>query len=125
MIRRPPRSTRTDTLFPYTTLFRSLDVLDIAQHRLLAEIFLGQIVGRQRRGVIGRQGEEVVEDAGPLRRIGLKGADEIVGVGVQSRAAIIENTQSAAVNETGSESWREKMGRRGGSGGQEEQNKEK
>src|SRR3546814_2760940 len=25
MIRRPPRSTRTDTLFPYTTLFRSCD----------------------------------------------------------------------------------------------------
>src|SRR3546814_50785 len=28
MIRRPPRSTRTDTLFPYTTLFRSL-ILDL------------------------------------------------------------------------------------------------
>src|SRR3546814_6615600 len=27
MIRRPPRSTRTDTLFPYTTLFRSGDRL--------------------------------------------------------------------------------------------------
>src|SRR3546814_14691815 len=27
MIRRPPRSTRTDTLFPYTTLFRSPDRL--------------------------------------------------------------------------------------------------
>src|SRR3546814_2696640 len=26
MIRRPPRSTRTDTLFPYTTLFRSEDL---------------------------------------------------------------------------------------------------
>src|SRR3546814_20144314 len=26
MIRRPPRSTRTDTLFPYTTLFRSIDM---------------------------------------------------------------------------------------------------
>src|SRR3546814_4064616 len=26
MIRRPPRSTRTDTLFPYTTLFRSLEM---------------------------------------------------------------------------------------------------
>src|SRR3546814_8276008 len=26
MIRRPPRSTRTDTLLPYTTLFRSFDV---------------------------------------------------------------------------------------------------
>src|SRR3546814_9753393 len=28
MIRRPPRSTRTDTLFPYTTLFRSYIVSD-------------------------------------------------------------------------------------------------
>src|SRR3546814_20280678 len=27
MIRRPPRSTRTDTLFPYTTLFRSVRVV--------------------------------------------------------------------------------------------------
>src|SRR3546814_8715782 len=33
MIRRPPRSTRTDTLFPYTTLFRSDD--DVLE-RLLA-----------------------------------------------------------------------------------------
>src|SRR3546814_17424215 len=30
MIRRPPRSTRTDTLFPYTTLFRSVRSLDAA-----------------------------------------------------------------------------------------------
>src|SRR3546814_3920308 len=29
MIRRPPRSTRTDTLFPYTTLFRSITAFDI------------------------------------------------------------------------------------------------
>src|SRR3546814_5130134 len=29
MIRRPPRSTRTDTLFPYTTLFRSPDLIDV------------------------------------------------------------------------------------------------
>src|SRR3546814_2099479 len=27
MIRRPPRSTRTDTIFPYTTLFRSADAI--------------------------------------------------------------------------------------------------
>src|SRR3546814_2346958 len=27
MIRRPPRSTRTDTLFPYTTLFRSIFII--------------------------------------------------------------------------------------------------
>src|SRR3546814_2458808 len=31
MIRRPPRSTRTDTLFPYTTLFRSRHQLRIVQ----------------------------------------------------------------------------------------------
>src|SRR3546814_12551994 len=30
MIRRPPRSTRTDTLFPYTTLFRSRFVAPVA-----------------------------------------------------------------------------------------------
>src|SRR3546814_8865417 len=35
MIRRPPRSTRTDTLFPYTTLFRSvrLDALQVDDPR--------------------------------------------------------------------------------------------
>src|SRR3546814_3713403 len=32
MIRRPPRSTRTDTLFPYTTLFRSVGVLEDDLH---------------------------------------------------------------------------------------------
>src|SRR3546814_2499744 len=30
MIRRPPRSTRTDTLFPYTTLFRSDDLAGVS-----------------------------------------------------------------------------------------------
>src|SRR3546814_9749155 len=34
MIRRPPRSTRTDTLFPYTTLFRSLQGRRAAGHQL-------------------------------------------------------------------------------------------
>src|SRR3546814_14265748 len=37
MIRRPPRSTRTDTLFPYTTLFRSGEVdLQLGVARVLA-----------------------------------------------------------------------------------------
>src|SRR3546814_938321 len=31
MIRRPPRSTRTDTLFPYTTLFRSRELKDYVE----------------------------------------------------------------------------------------------
>src|SRR3546814_19111709 len=58
MIRRPPRSTRTDTLFPYTTLFRSVQVgqdardldrvaeIGIAGGALLAAVFLdGKDIG--------------------------------------------------------------------------------
>src|SRR3546814_15281434 len=37
MIRRPPRSTRTDTLFPYTTLFRSHEIVDAVARSFAAE----------------------------------------------------------------------------------------
>src|SRR3546814_1694445 len=37
MIRRPPRSTRTDTLFPYTTLFRSFTAEEVWQSRFPSE----------------------------------------------------------------------------------------
>src|SRR3546814_3080650 len=37
MIRRPPRSTRTDTLFPYTTLFRSFPMLNLREYRHRAD----------------------------------------------------------------------------------------
>src|SRR3546814_5453638 len=54
MIRRPPRSTRTDTLFPYTTLFRSLHRAQAAfeAHQRggpLDANALGQLGRRQRR----------------------------------------------------------------------------
>src|SRR3546814_9238802 len=39
MILRPPRSTRTDTLFPYTTLFRS------GRRRFVVVVFDGELVG--------------------------------------------------------------------------------
>src|SRR3546814_2400963 len=43
MIRRPPRSTRTDTLFPYTTLFRSHAVEGFRDHDIeLARLRVGQ-----------------------------------------------------------------------------------
>src|SRR3546814_18316716 len=38
MIRRPPGSTRTDTLFPYTTLFRSRELVDLAVGVLVDEV---------------------------------------------------------------------------------------
>src|SRR3546814_11971442 len=44
MIRRPPRSTRTDTLFPYTTLFRSVVEL-FAPRPFLVERELHSLVG--------------------------------------------------------------------------------
>src|SRR3546814_9759404 len=51
MIRRPPRSTRTDTLFPYTTLFRSTDIdkaqMDVQNKLALVEQRLPEQVRRQ------------------------------------------------------------------------------
>src|SRR3546814_8807949 len=47
MIRRPPRSTRTDTLFPYTTLFRSATAKWLAELDALARdgVFAGTVMG--------------------------------------------------------------------------------
>src|SRR3546814_5056820 len=42
MIRRPPRSTRTDTLFPYTTLFRSLDQLVVIDEITTPDVYQDQ-----------------------------------------------------------------------------------
>src|SRR3546814_7369643 len=49
MIRRPPRSTRTDTLFPYTTLFRSLVATDYGEGSMTASGY-PRIVKRWKRG---------------------------------------------------------------------------
>src|SRR3546814_21196005 len=43
MIRQPPRSTRTDTLFPYTTLFRSLQLAQVWRSRVDLGLHLGQL----------------------------------------------------------------------------------
>src|SRR3546814_16037324 len=64
MIRPPPRSTRTDTLFPYTTLFRSRPVQDLHVGREsrfpprpgdgeFAEAVDHRIPGRSQPGAIG------------------------------------------------------------------------
>src|SRR3546814_3287929 len=61
MRRRPPRSTRTDTLFPYTTLFRSPAVHADRQSRRARDVHLRGAVHRDReRGGDG--------SAGPLDR---------------------------------------------------------
>src|SRR3546814_21024462 len=54
MIRRPPRSTRTDTLFPYTTLFRSL-------------VFLGTRPACRRRESLRQRGLAIAAGGVELR----------------------------------------------------------
>src|SRR3546814_10485318 len=55
MIRRPPRSTRTDTLFPYTTLFRSLTPPRIGEEpKKAGRSPLFRIARRCRDGLLGR-----------------------------------------------------------------------
>src|SRR3546814_16871155 len=56
MIRRPPRSTRTDTLFPYTTLFRS----PVATARKFGRELLAEEAG----DMLARRGEAVVDGRG-------------------------------------------------------------
>src|SRR3546814_1994325 len=76
MIRRPPRSTRTDTLFPYTTLFRSDPALadrrdaDIATrlHREAVEEFIAR-GAIERNARAARRSEEHTSELQSLMRI--------------------------------------------------------
>src|SRR3546814_2082270 len=67
MIRRPPRSTRTDTLFPYTTLFRSGALVDIEVEVDRIERDDPRQDGLVRRDEIA-DGDEVAVDAAADRR---------------------------------------------------------
>src|SRR3546814_20239254 len=105
MRRRPPRSTRTDTLFPYTTLFRSCyvlgqivaDIIDEGtqfRHHLLA----AGIIEKEARGRGGMVGEQQFEFArlGPglggrlrahaTRDAGAAGAPHSLEIGYSARA---------------------------------------
>src|SRR3546814_1252201 len=53
MIRRPPRSTRTDTLFPYTTLFRSVELPARTRTAAMATVLTGGRIGVGRSFVRG------------------------------------------------------------------------
>src|SRR3546814_3022013 len=67
MIRRPPRSTRTDTLFPYTTLFRSVRQYGFRARSDRAEVAQ---VGRQEiERIVHPSGQRVAQDR-PVEQIG-------------------------------------------------------
>src|SRR3546814_17334739 len=69
MIRRPPRSTRTDTLFPYTTLFRSLQHVDRLRAAHLAE---NDAVGTHTQGVFHQVAHGDLATAFEVRRARLQ-----------------------------------------------------
>src|SRR3546814_10266649 len=68
MVRRPPRSTRTDTLFPYTTLFRSQPCWKPA-HRLGRPALVAEIVKTRRCGWYYRVLEPGVVVAGDVLKL--------------------------------------------------------
>src|SRR3546814_8540105 len=61
MIRRPPSSTRTDTLFPYTTLFRA--PVAAAHHRIAGVIIAAAIGAASHRDDVARLRHQVVDAA--------------------------------------------------------------
>src|SRR3546814_9303349 len=74
MIRRPPRSTRTDTLFPYTTLFRSRNatINDIEDAvRTISSLGIEKVVRDNARGHIQKAIELIsrYDDKVPKREI--------------------------------------------------------
>src|SRR3546814_9178468 len=73
MIRRPPRSTRTDTLFPYTTLFRS-----IGEPAVAVALELDALAARQLREFGQGKDEQfaVVADSGDIIMGGRDRLDE-------------------------------------------------
>src|SRR3546814_9175443 len=86
MIRRPPRSTRTDTLFPYTTVFRSTALAAIMEYSPIGMVLLS-LDGRcllANRAVCELRSEEHTSELQSLMRISyavfcLKKKLEIIG----------------------------------------------
>src|SRR3546814_6752498 len=73
MIRRPPRSTRTDTLFPYTTLFRS--IAQRIQHGDGGGEREGQLLHGGRAGLLQVIGADV--GGIPLRHLAVGEGDHV------------------------------------------------
>src|SRR3546814_2968860 len=79
MIRRPPRSTRTDTLFPYTTLFRSFGIFRrqsaLARHHSRPDGIPGRLLSlagcrlQRRRNGAWLRSEEHTSELQSLMRI--------------------------------------------------------
>src|SRR3546814_19020503 len=91
MIRRPPRSTRTDTLFPYTTLFRSY--LQPISFRTLTRSYLAFLRGSA-RNAFARADPFLVEPPGNGGdRPAIAHAEAISAIGDAPRTAPLQTVQ--------------------------------
>src|SRR3546814_9091073 len=90
MIRRPPRSTRTDTLFPYTTLFRSIPEEQLMQHPA-AQAMRGE--GKTVAEIREELAQHAARDASILPALvggaaGAFGAERLLAGGLATRGGI-------------------------------------
>src|SRR3546814_473456 len=108
MIRRPPRSTRTHTLFPYTTLFRSEAAEIMAQaQRSALEIDIGQVAARvigvapaRQRGIEGQAalaGRHAIVDAFELLHAQIVGGAGGDAVGQEAADRLARQARSAII----------------------------
>src|SRR3546814_18826762 len=82
MIRRPPRSTRTDTLFPYTTLFRSSSDYNKATGKQVNYQSIGSGVGiaQIKAGTVDFGSSDAPLKPDELEKFGLATFPSVIGV---------------------------------------------
>src|SRR3546814_2955596 len=91
MCRRPPRSTRTDTLFPYTTLFRTVGA--VAKEGAWKEA-LALVEQEQRRAIEHGFTEAEVDEQLAIRRTAFRNA--VAGVTTRRSETLADALVSAA-----------------------------
>src|SRR3546814_3055384 len=95
MIRRPPRSTRTDTLFPYTTLFRSLAQRHFLRHPVDLLLTLREF-----------------ERPGVFERLVLVAGGEEGRMRLRDRKSTRLNSSHSCASRMPSSAWKQKVHRR-------------
>src|SRR3546814_11008649 len=129
MIRRPPRSTRTDTLFPYTTLFRSSHPERQHAHQPIPESAIDYSLDRVNK-IESRTSGEKVQDVANSMRVSMqhhcgvfrtldllqKGVESIEGIAQQAdniyfddKSKVFNTARIEALEEIGRASCRERV----------------
>src|SRR3546814_2104148 len=108
MIRLPPRSTRTDTLFPYTTLFRSILPIVLPQEQvdlLMDDAARGAnaivTVDLEKQEIAGPDGGTIAFDIDPFRKHCLVNGLDDIGLTLQKadRIAVFEKAREVSRSE--------------------------